>query len=93
MNDFCCHHPDRPAVHSVYCEHAFHGVTPTGKRGVYFLRAPMQDSPADVEAWLRARGCVDIETHVGPDGSWRGSGRLVEMGDGETARVASEAGL
>jgi len=41
---------------------------------VTFLRAPMLDSAAAVTAWLMARGCTEIEVHIGPDGSYRGSG-------------------
>ncbi len=39
-----------------------------------FHRAPCLDSAAAVTAWLIARGCTEIEVHVGPDGSYRGSG-------------------
>lgn len=83
-----CHHPDRPRVHAVYCPLTTLRTGP--RRSVEFLRAPMQDSEAEVVAWLRARGCTGIETHQGPDRSWRGSGRLDTA---ETMAWAEQAGL
>lgn len=46
----------------------------TPLRTFIFHRAPMHDTPADVVAYLAARGCTRIEAHAGPDGSCRGSG-------------------
>lgn len=46
----------------------------SGLRAFVFVRAPMHDTPADVVAYLAARGCTRIEAHAGPDGSCRGSG-------------------
>jgi hypothetical protein len=45
-------------------------------RRMTFHRAPCCDTADGVTAWLRARGCDEIEVHVGPDGSFRGSGVL-----------------
>lgn len=41
-----------------------------------FLFAPLGDTPGDVLAWLVAHHCVQLRVYRGPDGLWRGSGRV-----------------
>lgn len=37
-------------------------------------RTPCFDSAEEAVAWLAELGCTEIKVHIGPDGSYRGSG-------------------
>jgi hypothetical protein len=46
-----------------------------------FIRAPMQPTREAVIDWLERAGVVPPyrDVHVGPDGSWRGSGMVAAV--------------
>ena len=53
-----------------------HGVAAGPLQGATFLLAPLGETALDVLRWLVARRCVQLRVYRGPDGLWRGSGRV-----------------
>lgn len=61
-------------------------------KSITFIRSPMQATPEAVIDYLEAQGCTPPfrDVHMGPDGSYRGSGTRTSIEDAAAYEVIEE---